>query len=152
VATFNLFADDGGGWDRENDRDGYRWSSLRVFGGEQIGGTVYDLPAGERTFPYHYHHGIEEWLFVVSGAPTLRTPEGERQLREGDVVVFRPGPDGAHQVTGPGRVLIVSNLVWPNVCVYPDSDKLGTRTTRDPADPDRLNLPRESAVDYWEGE
>jgi uncharacterized cupin superfamily protein len=137
--------------EQEHDRAGYRWSSNRI-GGEQMGGTLYDLPAGERTFPYHYHHGIEEWLLVVSGSPTLRTPEGERELREGDVVVFREGPDGAHQVTGPGRVLIVSNLVWPSVSVYPDSDKVGTRTTRDPEDPDRLNFPRGSAVDYWEGE
>ena len=121
--------------EHEHDRDGFRWSSKRVRAGEQMGGTVYDLPAGERTFPYHYHHGIEEWLFVVSGTPTLRTPEGERQLREGDVAVFRPGPDGAHQVTGPGRVLIVSNLVWPSVAVYPDSDKVGTRPTSDPEDP-----------------
>ena len=138
--------------EHEHEQDGYRWSSNRIAAGEQMGGTVYDLPPGERTFPYHYHHGIEEWLLVVSGTPTLRTPEGERELREGDVVVFRAGPEGAHQVTGPGRVLMVSNLVWPSVSVYLDSDKLGTRTTSDPEDPDRLNFPRGSAVDYWEGE
>jgi uncharacterized cupin superfamily protein len=138
--------------EHRHDREGYRWGSLRVAAGEQLGGTVYDLAAGEKTFPYHYHHGIEEWLYVVSGTPTLRTPDGERQLREGDVAVFRPGPDGAHQVTGPGRVLIVSNLVWPSISVYPDSDKVGTRSSRDTSDPDRLNFPRGSAVDYWEGE
>jgi uncharacterized cupin superfamily protein len=137
---------------REHDRPGHRWSTLRVAGGEQMGATVYELPAGERTAPYHYHHGIEEWLLVVSGSPTLRTPEGERELREGDVVVFRAGPEGAHQLTGPGRVLLVSNLTDPSVSVYPDSDKVGTRTTPDPEDPDRLNFLRGSAVDYWEGE
>ena len=135
----------------EHGRAGYAWSASRV-GGELMGGTVYDLPAGERTFPYHYHHGIEEWLVVVAGSPTLRTPEGEQRLREGDVVCFRAGPDGAHQITGPGRVLIVSNLVYPSVAVYPDSDKVGTRPSPDPDDPDRLNFPRGSAVDYWEGE
>ena len=62
--------------EHENDRDGYRWSSKRVVGGELMGGTVYDLPAGERTFPYHYHHGIEEWLYVIAGAPVLREPAG----------------------------------------------------------------------------
>jgi uncharacterized cupin superfamily protein len=117
-----------------------------------MGATLYELPAGERTFPYHYHRGIEEWLIVVAGSPTLRTPEGEQQLREGDVVCFRSGPEGAHQVTGPGRVLIVSNLTYPSVSVYPDSDKVGTRPSPDPDDPDRLNFPRGDAVDYWEGE
>ena len=138
--------------EHENDRDGFRWRSKRVAAGELMGGTVYELPPGERTPPYHYHHGIEEWLLVVSGSPTLRTPEGERELREGDVVVFRAGPDGAHQVAGPGRVLIVSNLVWPSVSVYPDSDKVGPRPSPDQGDPDRLNFPRGAAVDYWEGE
>ena len=32
---------------------------------------------------------------------TLRTPEGERQLREGDVAVFRQGPDGATKCRAP---------------------------------------------------
>ena len=54
-------------------------------------------------FPYHFHHGMEEWLLVVDGTPTLRTPDGERELRRGDVVCFPPGPDGAHQVRGPGH-------------------------------------------------
>jgi len=137
--------------EREHGRAGYAWSASRV-GGDLMGGTLYDLPSGERTFPYHHHRGIEEWLLVVAGSPTLRTPEGEQQLREGDVVCFRQGGDGAHQVTGPGRVLIVSNLSYPSVAVYPDSDKVGTRPSADPDDPDRLNFPRRSAVDYWDGE
>ena len=137
--------------EREHGRAGYAWSASRV-GGELMGGTLYDLPAGERTFPYHYHRGIEEWLLVVAGTPTLRTPEGERELRPGDVVCFRAGPDGAHQVTGPGRVLLVSNLVTPSVSVYPDSDKVGTRPSLDRDDPDRLDFRRGDAVDYWEGE
>lgn len=137
--------------EREHGRPGYAWSASRI-GGELMGATLYDLPPGERTFPYHYHRGIEEWLLVVDGSPTLRSPEGEQQLGAGDVVCFRAGPDGAHQVTGPGRVLIVSNLDYPSVSVYPDSDKVGTRPSADPDDPDRLNFPRASAVDYWEGE
>lgn len=138
--------------EREQDRDGFRWSATRVAAGEQMGGTVYDLPAGERTFPYHYHRGVEEWLLVVSGNPTLRTPEGERTLEPGDVAVFRSGPEGAHQVIGPGRILMVSNLVTPSVSVYPDSDKVATRPSLDLDDPDRLEFFRDSAVDYWEGE
>ena len=30
-------------------------------------------------------------------------PDGERELRRGDVVCFPPGPEGAHQVRGPGH-------------------------------------------------
>lgn len=135
--------------ERRETRPGYVWTGARI-GGEQIGASLYDLPAGERICPYHYHYGIEEWLVVVTGAPTLRTPEGERQLRAGDVACFPAGPAGAHSVTGPGRVLMVSNLVYPSVSVYPDSDKIGTRPALESED--RLNFPRSSAVDYWEGE
>ena len=31
--------------------------------------------------PYHWHVGEEEWLVVVAGTPTLRTPEGEQRAR-----------------------------------------------------------------------
>jgi uncharacterized cupin superfamily protein len=123
-----------------------------VVGGERIGGTLYELAADERVCPYHFHHGVEEWLYVVSGAPTTRTPAGERTLRAGDVVCFPAGPEGAHDVRGPGRVLILSTNRWPSISVYPDSDKLGARPSPAVDDPDRLNFRRGDAVDYWEGE
>lgn len=122
-------------------------------GASRIGGSLYELPPGNRTFPYHYEYGQEEWLICVQGAPTLRTPDGERELRAGDTVCFPEGPDGAHQVINrsdaPARVLILSTKTLPRVVVYPDSDKLALLTGN--AD-DRLIVRRESGVDYWDGE
>jgi uncharacterized cupin superfamily protein len=136
----------------EHDREGWRFRATRVadeIGAERIGGSVYELAEGERTFPYHYHHGVEEWLVVLDGTPTVRTPEGKRTLKAGDVVCFASGSGGAHDVTGPGRFLMLSAGARPSISVYPDSDKLGAR----PADDnDRLTFLRSSAVDYWEGE
>jgi len=147
--TFNLYT---GEWENESDRPGFGWRHRRARG-EKLGFSLYELPPGERTFPYHFHYGNEEWLIAVSGAPTLRTPDGERELAPGDAVCFPAGPAGAHQVINcgekPARVLILSTLVEPGVVVYPDSDKLGTRPG---VDADRLNFPRSAAVDYWEGE
>ena len=96
-------------------------------GAEQIGASLYELGAGEQSFPYHFHHGIEEWLLVVYGTPTVRTPDGERVLRRGDVVCFPTGPAGAHQVRGPGTVLILSAKRLARAVEYPDSGKLGAR-------------------------
>ena len=83
--------------------------SVRV----RSGRAFIELPPGEKTWPYHYTYGVEEWLLVVSGTPTLRAPEGERELARGDVVVFREGPEGAHQLINrsaePTRVLILSS-------------------------------------------
>jgi uncharacterized cupin superfamily protein len=140
--------------DHESDRPGYRCRSARVgerLGATRIGGSLYELDDGERTFPYHYHHGVEEWLLVVDGGPTLRTPAGERRLGVGDVVCFPTGPDGAHGVRGPGRVLLLSANRNPSIAVYPDSDKVGTRPGSG-APENRLNFRRVDAVDYWEGE
>ena len=134
--------------DRASERDGYRWRGARIgneIGAGRIGVSLYDLAEGERTFPYHYHHGMEEWVLVVGGAPTLRTPEGEQALRDGDVVCFSPGPDGAHQLRGPGRVLMLSANRTPETTVYVDSDKVGARP------PGKL-FRSADAVDYWDGE
>ena len=139
------------------DREGFRLRSTRLgppLGAEKAGASVYELEPGQRTFPYHFHYGNEEWLIVLRGRAMLRTPDGERELVEGDVVCFPAGPAGAHAVRNdtrePVRILIASTLNAPSVVVYPDSDKLGTR----PGDfgDDHLNFPRSAAVDYWEGE
>jgi uncharacterized cupin superfamily protein len=155
VRRFNLFTDaleDEG----EHYRPGYAKRTAAVdeaIGGEKIGGAVYEIAEGERLSPYHYHHGVEEWLVVVTGTPTLRTPDGEQPLRAGDVVCFPGAPEGAHTVHGPGRVLMLSHEVWPAVVAYPDSEKIGARpgpwgTHQE----DRLNFRRGDAVDYWDGE
>ena len=103
-------------------------------GAELIGGSMYELEAGDRLWPYHTHHANEEWLLVVRGQPTLRTPEGEQELEEGDVVAFPRGDEGAHQVSNwtdaPIRVLMLSTLVEPDLVHYPDSGKFGARGRR----------------------
>ena len=139
----------------QQDRSGYAWQGrrgVREHGLRCLGASVYELPEGQSTFPYHYHHGVEEWLYVVAGSPTVRQPAGASELRPGDVVCFPTGPEGAHTVHGPGRVLMISANRWPSVSVYPDSDKIGPRPTPDYGDPDRLNFLRGDAVDYFEGE
>ena len=134
------------------DTDGWRARSQRIgkrLGAADIGGTVYELEDGQRVWPYHYHHGVEEWLLVIEGAPTLRGHDGERVMRPGDVVCFPSGEAGAHEVRGPGRFLLVSAAQPTSVCVYPDSGKVGTRpATGD----DRLDFRRADAVGYWDGE
>ncbi len=140
--------------EHESERPGSRWRATRVgdrMGATLIGGSVYELEDGEQTFPYHFHHGVEEWLLVISGEPTVRTPDNERRLRAGDMVCFPAGPEGAHAVRGPGRILLLSANREPSISVYPDSDKLGTRPGSGVPE-DVLNFRRGDAVDYWEGE
>lgn len=155
LPRFNILT---GELDIESTRDGFRWRGARVgdrLGAGRIGASVIDLEAGARSWPYHYHHGVEEWLYVLGGSPVLRTPDGERALRAGDLVCFPAGPDGAHTVAGPGRIMLLSANREPSISVYPDSDKVGPRpavTGGAQRSPDALNFRRGDAVDYWEGE
>ena len=111
-----------------------------------IGSTLYELEPGNQLWPYHFHNGNEEWVVVVSGTPTLRTPEGERDLRPGDVVAFAQREDGAHtfynRAAEPARILFFSTLRRGFV-VYPDSDKVGAGG---------LYFRRSDAAGYWDGE
>ena len=64
----------------EGDPPGYGPGYARLaeqLGSVRLGGTVYELPQDQSICPYHYEYGNEEWLLVVAGRPTLRTPAGE---------------------------------------------------------------------------
>ncbi len=136
----------------DDDPPGYGTSYARIgplVGADQLGLSVYELPPGQSICPYHYELGFEEWLVVLSGRPTLRTPDGEHELRAWDCVFFPDGPDGAHKVTNRTeetlRVAILSNKGEPGAAVYPDSEKIGIWP------PGHL-FRKADEVGYWEGE
>jgi uncharacterized cupin superfamily protein len=122
-----------------------------AIGAEHLRGQVIEVAVGGKAYPYHWEAGKEEWLLVVSGTPAIRTPEGEQELRRGDIVCFPAGPAGAHQVLNRSdrvaRVVIFSDATTPNVVVYPDSGKVGVR-----AEDARFNFLASEAVPYWTGE
>lgn len=150
----NLLADEGWTEDRNpKEKPGFRWRRMRVFG-ENLGASMYELPSGQRTFPYHWELGNDELLLVITGRPTLRDPAGESELQPGDCILFPSGPAGAHQIINrtdePARVLFVSNFAMPRSAVQPDSGKIMIRWSPDPGE--SLWFRREDAADYWEGE
>jgi uncharacterized cupin superfamily protein len=120
---------------------------------KQTGTSVYELPPGEALCPYHYEYGEEEWMLVLEGHPTVRTPEGSERLDPFHVVFFPTGPSGAHQIRNDTearvRVLMWSNVVLPTATAYPDSDKVGLWTGDKSED---VIVARSSAVDYFHGE
>jgi uncharacterized cupin superfamily protein len=123
----NVFVDE---WEEDPEPVAGWLSNARqlVEPGHGLGMSLYELPPGQTQSPYHFHHGNDELLLVLRGRPTLRTPEGERELEPGDVVHFPSGPAGAHQVWNaraePARYVVASTKASPDVCEYPDSGKL----------------------------
>lgn len=89
---------------------------------------VYELGPGDSSADYHFELTHEEWLIVVSGELTLRTPAGERVLRPGDTVAFVPGEAGAHAMRNdggaPARFAMPSTREESRSVVYPDSRKV----------------------------
>lgn len=135
-----------------DDPAGYGTGYVRVgplVEAKQLGLTVYELPPGQSICPYHYENAEEEWLIVLAGRPTLRTPEGERELGPWDCAFFPTGEEGAHKVTNRTadvvRVCIWSNRLDVATSVYPDSGKVG-------AWPPGKLFRLADAVDYWDGE
>jgi uncharacterized cupin superfamily protein len=121
----NVFTDE---WDALDDWSGGGVKSTRLVGrGPLLGASVYELGPGN-TSAYHFHHGSEELLIVLRGRPTLRTPDGERQLAEGEVVHFPTGPDGAHGMRNDTdaavRYVFAGIRVFPEVAEYPDTKQI----------------------------
>jgi uncharacterized cupin superfamily protein len=135
------------------ERPGFEWRRKRV-AGEHLGASLYELRPGQASFPYHYELGNDELLVVVVGSPSLRTPDGERELKPGDCVHFPSGEAGAHQVVNKSkqavRVLLVSNFALPRAAVQPDSQKIMIRWGQ--GSDERAWFPLDASADYWQDE
>jgi len=144
-------------FDEGEDPPGYRAGMFRPgpdLGAEETGLSVYVLPPGESICPYHYERAEEEWLVVLEGRPSLRSPAREEELAPGAIAFFPPTPEGAHKITNhtdeEARVMMFGSLKYPAVTVYPDSDKIGVFASKDRAD--NVMVHREANVDYFDGE
>jgi uncharacterized cupin superfamily protein len=130
-------------------------------GARQIGCNLIELERGKTAFPYHYHTGIEEGLFILSGAAELRIGKDKVPVRCGDYIAFPAGPEHAHALTNTGkeplRYLVLSNQNTTDIVGYPDSKKFAFGAMPDPATwPNGMWVHKivrdEESVDYYEGE
>jgi uncharacterized cupin superfamily protein len=136
-------------------RDGNRF--LRTMIGQAVGAkltglSLYELPPGEAAWTYHYELNREEWVIVVEGELVVRTPNGDRQLRAGDIVCFPPGEEGAHQVRNDSDA--VARFAMPSswagegyVAIRPDSN---TALIVGPGF--RRIVPLDEDLGYWDRE
>jgi uncharacterized cupin superfamily protein len=134
---------------------GHRFATTSLtepFGAVATGMSIYELAPDNASWPYHFETTEEEWLIVIEGELTLRTPAGETVLRAGDVACFPAGAAGAHAVRNHTHARVryampSAEARYGGATVYPDSGKLRV------AGPGfdyrgRLGEP----VGYWEGE
>jgi uncharacterized cupin superfamily protein len=128
----------------------------RQAGSAGLGASLFAVPPGEAAYPYHFHLGEHELLFVLSGRPSLRTPSGWRDLEEGEVVAFGVGAEGAHQLVNRTpeeiRVLAISTGGAPDIVIYPDSGKIGAFERLPEGGGLHTLFRNDDGVGYWEGE
>jgi uncharacterized cupin superfamily protein len=146
-------------FDEPRDYPGFRCRRARLgrqAGSERLGLSLWELPAGEAAYPYHFHYTEEELVVVLDGAPSLRTPDGWRELSEGEVVAFPRGEHGGHQLVNRTaetvRFLSFSTNGEPDIVIYPDSGKLGAVERLTDGGGLRAVFRLTDAVDYLDGE
>ncbi len=146
-------------FDEPREHPGFRCRRARLSrqaGSERLGLSLWELPPGEAAYPYHYHLTEEELLVVLDGRPSLRTPEGWRELREGEVVPFLRGEAGGHQLVNRTestvRFLAFSTNGEPDIVIRPDSNTLNACERLPDGSGLRAIFRMKDAVDYYDGE
>lgn len=127
-----------------------------ALGTERLGLSVWEIAPGQAAYPYHFHLQEEEVLIVLEGTPSVRTPAGWRRLETGEAVRFETGEAGGHQIANwsdaPARFLSISTSGEADICLYPESGKVGAFQRL----PDRRGhftvFDLASAVEYQSGE
>jgi uncharacterized cupin superfamily protein len=121
-------------WSDSRDHPGFNARRVKIghqAGAVKTGLSYWEVPAGQAAYPYHAHLTEEEIIVILEGRPSLRTPEGWRELEEGEVAVFPTGAKGAHQLvnkTGETvRFLAFSNSGDPEIVIQLDAGKYGIR-------------------------
>ncbi len=146
-------------FDEPRKQEGFRAQRARISrqaGAERLGVSLWEVPPGQAAYPYHAHLTEEELVIVLSGAPSLRTPDGWRELEQGEVLSFPRGEHGAHQIVNRTehtvRFLAFSPSGEPDVVLQPDSGKIGAFERRPDGGGLRVWFRREDEVEYYDGE
>ena len=110
----------------------YEYFKHIVMGGGGNGCAVafYEIPPQKASYPYHYHTNVTEVFYIIRGCGTLKTPDGEKAIKAGDVIVCPPYEKGAHKITNTSETdtlvyLDVDTASSTDIAFYPDSGKVG---------------------------
>lgn len=115
--------------------------------------AIYEIPPKKANYPYHYHVNNEEVFYIISGEGILETPDGDKIISTGDVIVCPPGEKTAHRLVNSSDS---EKLVYfdcdtvnsPDVAHYPKSNKVGIIVNGQSSTFYKKN----TNVDYYEGE
>ena len=98
-----------------------------LFGLDQFGVNLTELPPGVQSALRHWHSDEDEFVYILEGQATLVTNAGEEVLRPGDCMGFKAGiADGHYLVNRTDRpvryIEIGSRRLDVDRVTYPDDD------------------------------
>lgn len=100
----------------------------------RVGMLIEGPPPGMRGAPKHYHMLEEEHALILEGRVTLLLGDQRYEMEAGDYVCFPAGQKLGHSLmnsgAGPCSYLMIGERSPSDVCVYPDSNKMGVRALR----------------------
>jgi uncharacterized cupin superfamily protein len=140
-----------------NVRFAARWARVgSLIGSTGIGCSVYEVPAGKTSCPFHRHHVVHELFFILQGEGEVRLDENRFPVRPGDVIAAPAGKE-AHQIVNNGsqalRFLAFSVESPTDIIEYPDSGKILVEAGMGGDTPGSIELlGRLAAADYYDGE
>ncbi|WP_324758128.1 cupin domain-containing protein [Haloarcula sp. GH36] len=147
--------------DYDNDDRQFKRKQLgAAAGGANLGTSLYEIPAGKRTWPPHSHYGNEEAMFVLDGTGRLFLGiDGEEHpLEPGDYVALPTGEEHTHEVEAGDdglRLLVVSEMNDPDITYMPGRGAVHLFAGAPPGgDADERDLSTmldlDATLDYWE--
>ena len=103
-----------------------KWGKLEV--------CFYTIQPGKANYPYHYHTANEEVFYIINGQGTLKTPEEEQIVSEGDVIIMPAHENGAHMLINTSNTplvyLEIKTTNAPDVTILPESNKFGVFSSK----------------------
>lgn len=138
------------------EHDPYEYSKYKVTErdkGYQCFVAFYEIPPRKANYPYHYHLKSEEVFYIISGSGIVETPEGNKTISAGDVIICPASEEGAHKLinTSATEKLVyidIDTVHKSDIVNYPKSGKIGIVTEGNPT----AFYHKDSNVGYYEGE
>jgi uncharacterized cupin superfamily protein len=97
-----------------------------AFGLTKYGVNRTTLPPGAASALRHWHTQQDEFIYILSGRPTLVTSDGETQLEPGMCMGFKAGEPDGHQLVNKTAAevvyLEVGDRARGDTVTYPDDD------------------------------
>lgn len=125
---------------------------------DSLGCSLYELPAGEQSWPFHYHLANEEAIYVLDGDGMVRTQSGSEPITAGDFLSFPASEEGGHRIVNDSedilRYLAFSTMNEPDVTIYPEMEKFGVFAGSPPGGQEDRSFhgyfPLDAETEYWE--